>query len=72
MTALKLLEPFRTNHIPVIGFVNECRNSEALREALALWIAAGADLGNRTYLPRGSELDATRRRISPTSSTAKR
>jgi peptidoglycan/xylan/chitin deacetylase (PgdA/CDA1 family) len=44
----KLLEPFQTGHIPVIGFVNECRHSEVLGEALALWIAAGAELGNHT------------------------
>ena len=51
----KLLEPYRRRHIPVIGFVNECRNSAGLAEVLGLWKAAGADLGNHTC----SHLDLT-------------
>src|SRR5262245_62310974 len=52
MTA-KLLTPFRTERIPVIGFVNEGRNvdfgPDGLREVLELWLDAGADLGNHSY-----------------------
>ncbi|HYP05187.1 MAG TPA: polysaccharide deacetylase family protein [Bryobacteraceae bacterium] len=44
----KLLEPFRLGKIPVTGFVNECRRPEELPELLAIWRAAGADLGNHT------------------------
>jgi peptidoglycan-N-acetylglucosamine deacetylase len=44
----KLLEPFRMQHIPVTGFVNECRHPDGLAEVLAMWTAAGADLGNHT------------------------
>jgi peptidoglycan/xylan/chitin deacetylase (PgdA/CDA1 family) len=47
MTA-KLLEPFRRGHIPVTGFVNECRRPEELRSLLAMWKEAGAELGNHT------------------------
>lgn len=45
---IKLLMPFARRHIPIIGFVNECRHSEELRSLLDRWIAAGADLGNHT------------------------
>ena len=44
----KLLEPFRRERIPVTGFVNECLRPDVLRDALALWKAAGAELGNHT------------------------
>jgi peptidoglycan/xylan/chitin deacetylase (PgdA/CDA1 family) len=44
----KLLEPFRRERIPVTGFVNECARPEVLKDALALWKAAGAELGNHT------------------------
>jgi peptidoglycan-N-acetylglucosamine deacetylase len=47
MTA-KLLEPFRLGRLPVTGFVNECRRPEELRSILAMWKAAGAELGNHT------------------------
>lgn len=45
---VKLLEPFRRGHIPLIGFVNECRHTAELRPLLSLWVEAGADLGNHT------------------------
>jgi peptidoglycan/xylan/chitin deacetylase (PgdA/CDA1 family) len=45
---VKLLSPFKRDHIPLIGFVNECRHSDELRPLLTLWVAAGADLGNHT------------------------
>jgi peptidoglycan/xylan/chitin deacetylase (PgdA/CDA1 family) len=49
----RLLEPFRAERIPVIGFVNEGRSvdfgSEGLREVLDIWLDAGADLGNHSY-----------------------
>src|SRR5690349_14028004 len=51
MTA-KLLQPFREQRIPVIGFVNGDRyaNDEAgLRKLLNQWLDAGADLGNHSY-----------------------
>ena len=44
----KLLEPFRRERIPVTGFVHECLRPEVLQDALKLWKAAGADLGNHT------------------------
>jgi peptidoglycan/xylan/chitin deacetylase (PgdA/CDA1 family) len=44
----KLLEPFRRDRIPVTGFVHECLRPEVLQDALNLWKAAGADLGNHT------------------------
>ena len=48
----KLLRPFREEHIPVIGFVNEGREVEfgadGLRQVLDLWLDAGADLGNHS------------------------
>jgi peptidoglycan/xylan/chitin deacetylase (PgdA/CDA1 family) len=45
---VKLLAPFQREGIPLIGFVNECQYPEELRTLLALWVAAGADLGNHT------------------------
>lgn len=42
---VKLLAPFKGDHIPVIGFVNECRHTDEVRSPLTLWVAAGADLG---------------------------
>ena len=45
---VKLLAPFERGHIPLIGFVNECRHADELRGLLSLWVAAGADLGNHT------------------------
>ena len=48
----KLLRPFREQHIPVIGFVNEGRevafDANGLRQILDLWLDAGADLGNHS------------------------
>jgi peptidoglycan-N-acetylglucosamine deacetylase len=48
----KLLGPFREQHIPVTGFVNEGRNvefgAEGLRQILDLWLDSGADLGNHS------------------------
>jgi len=47
----KLLRPFREQHIPVIGFVNEGRadlGPGGLRKILDLWLDAGADLGNHS------------------------
>ncbi|MEZ5317786.1 MAG: polysaccharide deacetylase family protein [Vicinamibacterales bacterium] len=47
-----LLRPFREQHIPVIGFVNQNRDGEigadGLRRILDLWLDAGADLGNHS------------------------
>lgn len=48
MTA-KLLQPFRAGRIPVTGFVIGDRCPEVRAEALRLWLAAGAELGNHTY-----------------------
>lgn len=46
----KLLAPFRDEHIPVTGFVNEGKlPPRELRKILDLWLDAGADLGNHTY-----------------------
>ncbi|MBI3682062.1 MAG: polysaccharide deacetylase family protein [Acidobacteria bacterium] len=50
----RLIEPFRREKIPVIGFVNagRCREKfqpDDLREVLAMWLEAGADLGNHTF-----------------------
>lgn len=45
---VKLLAPFKRDHIPLIGFVNECHHSDELRPLLTLWIEAGANLGNHT------------------------
>ena len=48
----KLLQPFRAQHIPVIGFVNQGRpvdfGPEGLRQILDLWLDSGADLGNHS------------------------
>ncbi len=44
---IKLLTPFKTEQIPVTGFVNECQHSEE-PDLLSIWVAAGADLGNHT------------------------
>ncbi len=48
----KLLRPFREQHIPVIGFVNEGRDvsfdAKGLRQILDVWLNAGADLGNHS------------------------
>lgn len=47
-----LLQPFREQHIPVIGFVNEGRQVDfgpgGLRQVLDLWLDSGADLGNHS------------------------
>ena len=49
----RLLQPFREQKIPVIGFVNQGRAAEmgpaGLREILNLWLDSGADLGNHSY-----------------------
>lgn len=49
----RLLQPFREQKIPVIGFVNEGRQFEfgpqGLRQILDLWLDSGADLGNHSY-----------------------
>ena len=49
----QLLQPFRDQNIPLIGFVNAGRPVEfgpdGLREILNLWLDAGADLGNHSY-----------------------
>lgn len=49
----KLLQPFATGKIPVVGFVNEGRapgiGRDGLRQILNLWLDAGAVLGNHTY-----------------------
>jgi peptidoglycan/xylan/chitin deacetylase (PgdA/CDA1 family) len=45
---VKLLAPFQREGIPLIGFVNECQYPDELHVLLALWAAAGADLGNHT------------------------
>jgi peptidoglycan/xylan/chitin deacetylase (PgdA/CDA1 family) len=44
---IKLLTPFKTEKIPLTGFVNECHHSEE-PDLLQFWVAAGADLGNHT------------------------
>jgi len=48
----KLLQPFREQHLPVIGFVNEGRQvdfgPDGLRQILDLWLDSGADLGNHS------------------------
>jgi len=51
MTA-RLLQPFREQHIPVIGFVNGSRYADddaGLRALLNQWLDAGAQLGNHSY-----------------------
>jgi len=49
----QLLQPFREQKIPVIGFVNEGRQLEfgphGMREIFDLWLDSGADLGNHSY-----------------------
>jgi peptidoglycan/xylan/chitin deacetylase (PgdA/CDA1 family) len=48
----KLLQPFREQKIPVIGFVNEGRHqlgALGLRQILDMWLDAGAELGNHSY-----------------------
>ncbi|MCL4852700.1 MAG: polysaccharide deacetylase family protein [Bryobacteraceae bacterium] len=49
----RLLRPFRDQKVPVIGFVNEGRQTgfgpEGLRQILDLWLDFGADLGNHSY-----------------------
>ncbi|HVY67204.1 MAG TPA: polysaccharide deacetylase family protein [Gammaproteobacteria bacterium] len=49
----RLLQPLREQRIPITGFVNEGRpvqfGPDGLREILALWLEAGADLGNHSY-----------------------
>ena len=45
---IKLLAPFQREQIPLIGFVNECQYPGELHALLALWVRAGADLGNHT------------------------
>ena len=48
----QLLRPFRDQKIPVIGFVNAGRRNvdpDGLRQLLALWLDAGAELGNHSY-----------------------
>jgi peptidoglycan-N-acetylglucosamine deacetylase len=48
----KLLQPFRDQSIPLIGFVNEGRHqlgADGLREILNIWLDAGAELGNHAY-----------------------
>ena len=44
---IKLLTPFKSEQIPVTGFVNECQHPNE-PDLLTLWAAAGADLGNHT------------------------
>src|SRR5262245_44161669 len=47
----KLLQPFREQKIPVIGFVNEGHQlgADGLRQILDVWLDAGAELGNHSY-----------------------
>ena len=49
----RLLQPFREQKIPLVGFVNAGREIESsprgLRQILDLWLDAGADLGNHTF-----------------------
>ncbi len=48
----KLLQPFREQRIPVIGFFNEGRETdcspEEVRRILDLWLDSGAELGNHS------------------------
>jgi peptidoglycan/xylan/chitin deacetylase (PgdA/CDA1 family) len=47
-----LLQPFREQKIPVIGFVNEGRHqlgASGLRTILNMWMDAGAELGNHSF-----------------------
>src|ERR1044072_9146342 len=50
----KLLKSITSNHVPVIGFVNEGKlyersEVEARTAILKLWLDAGLELGNHTY-----------------------
>jgi peptidoglycan/xylan/chitin deacetylase (PgdA/CDA1 family) len=49
----RLLQPFREQSVPVIGFVNEGHADElgpqGLRQILDLWLDSGANLGNHSY-----------------------
>jgi peptidoglycan/xylan/chitin deacetylase (PgdA/CDA1 family) len=45
---IKLLTPFKTEQIPLTGFVNECHHTDEAADLLQLWAASGADLGNHT------------------------
>lgn len=47
----RLLAPFQSDRIPVIGFVNEgrCLPVDDMRRVLQMWLDAGAELGNHTY-----------------------
>jgi peptidoglycan/xylan/chitin deacetylase (PgdA/CDA1 family) len=48
----QLLQPFREQKIPVIGFVNAGRHQlddKEFRSILDMWLDAGADLGNHSY-----------------------
>lgn len=45
---VKLLAPFQAEHMPLVGFVNECHHTDELQALLSLWVAAGAELGNHT------------------------
>ncbi len=48
----KLLQPFREQRIPVVGFFNEGRQTdcspEEVRRILELWLDSGAELGNHS------------------------
>ncbi len=50
----RLLQPFREQRVPVIGFVNEVHQADlgvyGYRQILDLWLDAGADLGNHSLL----------------------
>lgn len=52
-TNRKLLKALRRHHVPAIGFVNEGKLDEIVRErqikVLQAWLRAGFDLGNHTY-----------------------
>lgn len=48
----QLLQPFREQKIPVIGFVNAGRHQlsdKQFRSILDIWLDAGADLGNHSF-----------------------
>ena len=45
----KLLAPFREGKIPLTGFVIGSRCPGVQKQALQLWIDAGAELGNHTF-----------------------
>ena len=48
----KLMTPFREGRIPVTGFVIGERCPEVRKQALQLWLDAGAELGNHTFSHR--------------------